>query len=444
MTLVCGLGALALFLAMLLQGDVDQGGGDVPRPTTQERQGNGYRGALEWLDREHVRTASVRERLDKLSGVRAPASGNLLIVTLPVATAFRTEEFRALDHWVRAGNTLVVLAALSDTPDWSFESGRSAAGDLTLLTGLEPVAVRGPAGQQRPGRSAEMGSQDVKAAEPGPREVGSREDELRIEAAAKAFAQPARGTLIPNRPHPYFAGVRAVVGLSDYPSHAWAVRIPYDGFALALARERETGTEVLWTRAIGDGRVIVSGLASLFTNRALGLADNARFLANIVGSAVAPDGVVLFDDLHQGLSAAYDPAKFYSDPRLYETVGILTALWLCWLFGATPLRLPATRQAAPREADLVWVTGGFLARVLTPAAAARGLFAHFFRRALARQPAGAAHGQPPWELLERHPEIPVRDLRQLRDWYADACAGRRVPLDRLHTLLRKTDKYRAP
>ena len=53
---------------------------------------------------------------------------------------------------------------------------------------------------------------------------------------------------------------------------------------------------------------------------------------------------MLFDDVHQGLGAAYDPAKFYKDRRLYMTVGILLALWLVWVLGSTRLRVPATTQ----------------------------------------------------------------------------------------------------
>jgi hypothetical protein len=194
----------------------------------------------------------------------------------------------------------------------------------------------------------------------------------------------------------------------------------------------------------------VSGLGSLFTNRALGLADNARLLANIVGATVGPHGAVLFDDMHQGLGAAYDPAKFYSDRRLYETIGILAALWLCWVLGATRLQLPGLRAPAPREAELVQATGGFLARVLTPAAGALGLFEHFFRRIRERLPAGSEKANPtsasppwanpPWESLEGHIGITAVELLQLRGWYADARAARRVPLGRLHNLIQKIDR----
>jgi uncharacterized protein DUF4350 len=420
-TLACACGALALFLAMFLHGDdTSSSRGDVPRPTTEERRANGYSGAMGWLDEEHIQTISVRQRFDKLTvSPHLPAAGNLLIVTLPAASSFKTEELHSLESWVRTGNTLLVLAALSDDPDWAFVLGRPVSGDLTLLTGLE-FELASFSGSHR--ASAD--------------EVGAR-----IAATARAFAQPQHTTLLPNGPHPYFEKVSSAVALSDYPAQAWSVKIPYDGFVLSLAREQATNEGVLWLRSVGNGRIIVSGLGSLFTNRALGLADNGRLLANIVGATVGPRGAVLFDDTHQGLGAVYDPAKFYSDPRLYETAGILAALWLCWVLGSTRLQMPAPRASAPREAELVTVTGGFLARVLTPEAGARGLFEHFFRRVRQHLPAARAKGNPPWEALERLAGVSAGDLRQLQDWYSDACAGRRVPLGRLHNLIVKIDRH---
>jgi hypothetical protein len=442
-TLLCALGALAVFLAMFLHGDDGTNGrGGVPGPTSEERRGNGYRGAMVWLGEEHIKTVSVRDRFDKWIGrASLPAAGNLLVVTLPAVNAFKTEEFRPLDNWVRAGNTLLVLAALSDEPDWAFAVGRPVAGDLSLLTGVEFEAVRG---MEQPGRG--KGSQGIE--QPGggegsqlPKARATEDVGARIAAAARAFAQPQRSTLVPNGPHPYFEGVRTAVALSDYPGQAWSAKIPYDGFVFSLARERETGESVLWTRSLGSGRVIVSGLGSLFTNRALGLGDNARLLANLVGATVGPGGAVLFDDLHQGLGAAYDPAKFYGDRRLYETIGILAALWLCWVLGSTRLQLPVSRGLAPREAELVQATGGFLARVVTPAAGALGLFEHFFRRMRERAALGRGMASPPWEFLEDHASITPTELRQLRGWYADARAGRRVPLDRLHNLIQKIHRH---
>src|SRR5215471_14708907 len=111
---------------------------DSPRPITSERRGNGYHAAMTWLENEHIRSVSLRDRYDTLAAREDLApSGNLLIVTLPIRTAFKTEEFLPLDRWVRAGNTLLVMASLSDNPDWHADFGVYEPGNVTLLTGLE-------------------------------------------------------------------------------------------------------------------------------------------------------------------------------------------------------------------------------------------------------------------------------------------------------------------
>ena len=138
-TLGCALGALALFLTIFGRSEsAADARRDIPRPTSEERRGNGYHAAMSWLDQERTHTASLRNRFDRLADQPGlgPA-GNLLIVTLPASVGFRTEEFRPLERWVRAGNTLLVLAALADSPDWAISPGGLASGDLTLLTGLQ-------------------------------------------------------------------------------------------------------------------------------------------------------------------------------------------------------------------------------------------------------------------------------------------------------------------
>ena len=150
-TLACALGALALFLAMFMRSDAGfETRNDIPRPTTAERRGNGYHAMLSWLDAEGIRSQALRERFDTLAKrADLPHEGNLLIVTLPAVNGFKTAEFLPLDRWVRAGNTLLVLAALSDNPDWAFALGGLASSDLNLLTGLEFETVKSREHQQR-------------------------------------------------------------------------------------------------------------------------------------------------------------------------------------------------------------------------------------------------------------------------------------------------------
>jgi hypothetical protein len=423
-TLACALGALLLFTTLFVRGEApdSQRSG---RPTTAERRGNGLMAAMTWLRGEGIRTLSVRERFDTFAKRRdLPATGNLMVVTLPVAIPFSVTELSALNAWVRAGNTLLVLAALSDRPDWG-RSGVLFHSDLQALTGLEVRAVRG-ADQPAPAATPS----DPQLSDPG----------ARLLSATRALTRPQPDTLVPNRPHAYLRGVASATAWSDYPPQTWTVTIPLDGFVLSLAHQRENGAEVLWVRSLSAGTAIVSGFGSLFSNRALGLAQNARLLANIVGSTVTATGAVLFDDEHQGLTAAYDPGKFYRDPRLYATLAVAAALWLTWVLGGTRLRLQKARSRAPREAELVRATGGFLARVLRPAAAARRMFEHFFARLRARTRHGRQDADPPWEWLEQHPRLAPEDVRQLKVWYAGAYSDQRVPLTRLHNLIVRTER----
>jgi hypothetical protein len=407
-------GALVLFLTMFMSSERGFGiGREAPRPTSEERSGNGYLAAVRWLATDNVRVVSLQESLARLSTDLAP-TGNVILVTLPVTTAFGSEEYRTLDRWVRAGNTLLVLAALSDQPDWAHGFGEQVANDLDILTGLQFQALR-----HRPGATAT--------------------------ATDRAFIEPQREQLLPNRPHAYFSGVREIVALSDFPREDWTVGIPNEGFVLTLAHERKSGAGVLWTRSMGNGHVVVSGCGSIFTNRALGLADNARLLANIIEANLGPRGSVVFDDVHQGLSATYDPAKFYRDRRLYATLGILAVVWLSWVLGSTRLHgvdAPAAgvASALPREAALVRATGGFFSRVVRPEAAAKRIFELFFERLYSQVPRARGTDGMPWSYLERHSQVTPAEVRRLRSWYDDARASRRVPLSALHNLIVHIDE----
>jgi len=427
-TLACALGALLLIGTLLLRGDTLAVRRASP-PTTLERSDNGLLGATTWLQSEGVRTLALRERFGALlQQARLPRSGNLYIVSLPVVTGFTSAEALAIDRWVRDGNTLLVLAALRDRPGWA-QYPFVMNNDLLLLTDLSFAPTAEQHGERSPARRPA-------AAAPADR----RE---RLTRLATELESPELGTLVPNRAHPFFSGVTRAEALSDYAPLGNSVTIPRDGFVLSLAHEKSSAEDAFWVRPLGEGTIIVSGFSSLFSNRALGRADNARLLANLVGASVAADGVVVFDDEHQGLSDSYDPRRFYRDRRLYGTLAVIAVVWLSWVLGATQLHTPLARTGAPREAELVRTTGLYLARVLRPAAAARRLLEQFLQRVATATGAGDAEPARLWEWLENHPRLPRGNVQQLREWYVAAGANRDVPLIRLHNLVRHTERQLA-
>jgi hypothetical protein len=441
MTLACALAALFLFGTLFLQGNT-LAARRASLPTTVERADNGLLGLTSWLKGEGVRTVSLRERFGALERRRELAgAGNLLIVSLPAVSGFRRDEAVALDRWISNGNTLLVLAALRDRPGWA-QSPWVMRTDLQLLSELSltaEVAADSKAARVRgavpaPGRTAP----------PQPPGAPRRGDESGAEVVRfmTALTAPERSTLVPNRAHRFFTGVARAVAFSDYAPFAYTIALPRAGFALSLAHESATGQDAFWIRPKGAGTIIVCGFASLFSNRALGSADNARLLANVIAATVAADGTVVFDDEHQGLTDAYDPARFYRDPRLYATLGVIAAVWLVWVLGGTRLRMPLTRPAAPREAELVRTTGLFLARVLQPPAAARRMFERFLQRVGSAVGGDAAEPRL-WDWLENHPRLARAEVRQLRQWRAAAGANRRVPLMQLHNLIVRTERQLA-
>jgi len=445
--LLLALAALLAFYALWLRPvaslDADA---EAARPTTAERRGNGYAGVFAWLQTSGVTARSWRERYTALAEAGFPTRGNLLVLTLPGVETFRNDEYAALDHWVRRGNTLMINAALLDQPGWAAGRESSAIVELETLTALEfeSRAAREARLDDKP-LSERVREADAREARNGkgkaPHNADEDDDIEEVRPLANGLDVPRKIVLHATGPHALLAGVRTLGLESDYAANSWSLRLPYDNFVLTLARGAD-GEGALFEQRLGAGRILIAAGGSLLTNRALADDDNARLLSNIVATLVARNGVVLFDDLRQGLSASYDPTRFYSDQRLLKTLGILLALWLVWVVGSTRLRAPLTVAEDPSEAELVRHAGSLIARTVAPWRAALALFDQFFvgvARA-ARSGKNAPERGELWTWLERHAAILPQELDQLKGWYADAHSERRVALVPLQNLLDQLER----
>ncbi len=434
-TFLLALGALAAFYGIWFRPaslDADRA---LARPTTAERRGNGYAGLFDWLSRSGIETRSFRDRYTALSGIQAPQRGNLLILALPGVEVFRNEEFSALDRWIRGGNTLLINAALLDQPGWAAGRAPGTVVEIESLTAIEF--------ETREAREARL---DPKPLAQQVREADARSAardadgefaaDVPVEELQRNLEVPEKIGLTVTGPHPLLAGVQSLTLETDYTTEDWSLRIPYDNFVLTLARTA-SGEGAFFEQRVGEGRILLVAGGSLFTNRALGNADNARLMSNIVAASVAPHGLVLFDDLRQGLSANYDPARLYSDPRLYRTALIVLGLWFVWVLGSTRLRAPAIVRHDPSEAELVRSTGGLIARTIAPHRTALRMFDQFFARVAraARDDRNAKERGELWQWLERHAAVRPQELDQIKTWYADAHAERKLPLVPLQNLL---------
>ena len=426
LTLALAVGAFAAFYALLAPKPAPPGE-RMTRPLSTEPGPNGYLALQRWLAAEHVPTYSLRDRYGQLPTISAAApKGNLLITTTPHVYPLRSSEREPLSDWIASGNTMLVLAGLSDTPEWSTAEGADPEflEHMKLMTGLTFVDAS-------PAPPAAEG-----AAKPGDEASNKQQQDSRrpnaIEAARRLL-QPMQSEASPNARHPLLEAVQSILAVSEYPSASWRA-VAQDTVLLELASDRVSAVPTLWLLPHGEGQIIVSAYGSMLTNKVLGERDNARLLANLVQWSVGPQGQVIIDDAHQGLVSFYDPDKFFGDSRLHRSLWWLIALWLVFVLGPRTLRAAIRTWNPVDVTSFVRATGGFMARVLKPAAMGQRLFANFFNEI--RQRLGLApDGTPVWDWLGAHAAIPVNDLQRLQELHGRVSQQRRVNLPELHNLL---------
>jgi hypothetical protein len=404
-----GLAACALALFWLLLFPKPEGRRAAPRPMTSGYDAEGYFAASRWLKAAGVPTQELHTRFDHTGAgtLSALGTGNLLITTLPYGVNLNSAEYPALQHWIESGNALLIIAALDDTPLWSALSPNFVP-EVQRLSGIGFTAIQPPAGDPV--------------------------DKARAGLAAVLTPEGGATELHPSGRIGLSEGVRQLATQTPLPSEQWQAKAMDASPVLELARRADTADPVLWVKSSGQGAIIVSAYASLFTNAVIGKADNARLFSNIIAWSVRHGSHVIFDDGHQGALDEYDAAKFFADPRLHATLLWLVALWLAWVLAAQPLRAAATRAAGLDEGAMLRVTARFFAGVLRPVAAAQWLLDEFFDRLRRRH--GLTHSRsPPWDWLAAQAGVGSGPLAELRELYARTQADERVNLVRLQHLL---------
>ena len=411
-TLGLALGALAVFYVLFLP--KPRPDFNVPMPLSSESASSGYLAAWRWLKGERLPVVALHERFDTLNSPSAGwrPQGNVLLTTWPQKLPVRPLEATQLDAWVERGNTLVIMAALDDTPLWTLADPQSVD-SLSRLTRLKFEVIAEPKGA-----------------------AGARARDARksFAAALDGVLEPKKSTLEPRGAHPLLADVHSVKVVSDLPASRWRA-IPMDRAAvLQIAQVSGNADAAVWLRRQGQGQIITIGVASLFSNQLLGEGDNARLLSNIIAWSVREGGSVIFDDVHQGAVSYYDAAAFFRDPRLWRTLGWILLLWLVFVLGEQGLRMRSRNWNPVDVTAFVAVSGEFLASALPPATVGARLFENFFN-GIRRRLGLAADGGPVWEWLAAQAGTSLDELAELRRLHDRIQSGRRVDLSRLQTLL---------
>jgi Domain of unknown function (DUF4350) len=383
-----------------------------PRPLSSELGPTGYQAAWRWLAAEHIPVAAWHERFDRLNSAEKirSAAGNVLLTTLPYELPVRADEASQLDQWIGRGNTLVVAAALDDTPPWALIGGARLVRDVGRLTRLKFETI-------------DSDDKDAQTSRP----------ERKLTSALAAF-EPQQIVIEPRGMHALMEGVHSLRVLSDLPASRWRA-IPMDSSGILQIGQVRGGAEAaIWVKRQGRGQVITLAVAGLFSNREVGSADNARLLSNIVAWSRGKGGAVIFDDAHQGSVNYYDAKAFYADPRLHRSIGWLVLLWLLFVLGIQRFRTHVSNWRPADVTAFVKTSGDFIASTLTPAAAGSRMLANFFNSIRRRIGAGE-DGTPTWEWLASQATVSLSEVAELRKLQARILSGRRFDLIRLQNLL---------
>jgi hypothetical protein len=395
LVLALAAGALGLFYVLFFpkpRSDL----ADIALPLSTESRADGYLAVWRWLADQHIRAASLRYRYDRLPALVPKKTGNLLVMTLPQRVPARAPEIKELEGWVERGNTLLIMAAIHDTPLWFLNADPLLQEKVERLTGLH--FKRAPAG-----------STDLKTL---------IADHLDIQ---------------PRGAHALVDGIQHITATSRLPLRRAELGASDDTMPLELAARSDSHESTLWLVRRGAGQIILSTVASPFSNSAVALGDNARLLANIIAWCCQSGGTVVFDDAHQGSTAYYDAKAFFADSRLHWTLGWIVLLWLAFVLGALPLRASRRSWQPLDEAAYVEASARYFAAVVPPNEAAQRLIENFLRRlAVGANP----DGDPPlWEQFDSDPRVSVTQRKTLHSQYESACAGKRVDLAQLQNLL---------
>ncbi len=205
-------------------------GARLSRPLTTETGADGLKGAWRWLEASSVPVLSLRERYTRLPLLPLPPRGNVLLVSLPARMPVQPTEQVVLRHWIERGNTLLILAALDDTPGWT--QGNNV--DLAMLYDWVHIQF-----SHRP----------------------SSEDSASLGSSLTSLLNPLEVHLEPLGGHELLRGVREISVTSELPASDW-LATPKDVATLAIARRQDDGHAALWLQAHSSGQILVCALAA--------------------------------------------------------------------------------------------------------------------------------------------------------------------------------------
>jgi len=376
----------------------------ISRPTTEDVGKHGLKGLHVWLAQNNVNIHSLRKPVTRIDQEVLPASGNLMIISLPLAREALDSEWLALNDWISHGNAVIVLASLYHTPQWSdthkWSREEEIKDAISKLTAEEFTLQR-------------------EAIE----DVESEFNLTDMQASLQAF-KPLPYHLYPAIEHTLFSEVVELEsvhtpGIYQYKNETddseaayWFIASESARLALRLIDGESQQQTAMWLLPVGEGWVYLSAFPDLLSNGVLKQQDNARWFANLLSLTVADGGYVVFDDYHFGLSDLYDPQAFFTDSRLHNSLLFIGAFWLVYALGRSPRLAPVTKRTVkPASRDFIEAMAGFFTRRIKSRTIAHELATRLLEDISVHT---QLKGDSLWNWLHDHPDVSERDIRSLQ------------------------------
>jgi hypothetical protein len=383
----------------------------VSRPTTEDAGRHGMKAVYSWLDQNSLNIHSLRTPVTRIDQQSLPASGNLMVVSLPFAREPLDTEWLALNSWISEGNAMLVLASMYHTPQWSEAHEWARENDIkdaiSSLTAEEFTLQRDAIAETE----SEFSLQD-------------------IEESIRAF-KPSAYRLYPAVEHSLYNGVYELESVhtpgmyqyrnetDDIEAAYWAIESESARLALRLVHGESREMTAMWLLPVGKGWIYLSAFPDLLGNGVLKQQDNARWFTNLISHTVSDSGYVIFDDYHFGLSDLYDPEAFFADERLHNSLLFIGAFWLIYALGRSPRLAPVrNRSIKPASRDFIEAMAGFFTRRIKPDTIAHELATRLLEDIGTHT---QLSGDALWNWLHDHPDISQRDIQRLHK------ASRRTP-----------------
>lgn len=403
-TLITLAGALLSFflLVSLMSPQTEQQ--YVSRPTTEDAGKHGLKALHSWLLENNINTHSLRKPVTRINQEALPATGNLMIVSLPLAREALDSEWLALNEWVSNGNAVIVLASLYHMPQWSntYEWVREdeIQDAIAKLTAEEFTLQRDAFEEEE----SEFSLTDV-------------------QESIQAF-KPSPYQLYPAVEHSLFSEVYELESLhtpgmyqykdelDDVQASYWSIDSESARLALRIIYGDTQEQTAMWLLPLGKGWLYLSAFPDLVSNSVLKQQDNARWLANLLSHTVADGGYVVFNDYHFGLSDLYDPEAFFADGRLHNTLLFIGAFWLVYALGRSPRLAPVRKQTIkPATRDFINAMAGFFTRRIKSRTIAHELATRLLDDVSTHT---QLKGNSLWNWLHDHPDVSEHDIHRLQ------------------------------